>query len=378
MRFGGALRIGRLAGIELRISSTWLIIAALVVYSLAWSVFPSDLPGRAREVYVLMGIVAALLFFTSIVVHELGHSLVAQRVGIEVESITLFLFGGVATISDEARRARDEFAIAIAGPLASLALAAAFWGGAHGAEAAGAPEPVSRVLWYLAVVNAFLAAFNMLPGFPLDGGRVLRSIVWGAGGSLVTATRVAAMGGRVVGVLMIGLGVWQFSEGAYEGLWAVLLGWFVIAAATAGERQTLARDRLGAATAGQLMTPNPLGLDPDLSLAAAVDGYFLRYPYRVYPVRDVLTPLGLLTLDRVQGIDPSRWPHTTVRDVMLPLQDSVVSPEASVLDLIPRLRAGTRLLVVDRDGDLRGILAASDVAAWLGGPRRRPAPSGSA
>lgn len=376
MRFGGALRVGRLAGIELRISSTWLIIAALVVYSLAWSVFPDDLPGHSRPVYVAMAVVAALLFFASIVVHELGHSLVAKRVGIGVESITLFLFGGVATISDEARRPRDEFAIAIAGPLASLAIGGAFWGGARGLESAGAPVEVTRVLWYLAVVNVFLAAFNMLPGFPLDGGRVLRSIVWGAGGSLVTATRVAAMGGRVVGVGMIAFGLWQFSAGAYDGLWAMLLGWFVIGAASAGERQTLARDRLDQATAAQLMTPNPLGLDPDLSLAAAVDGYFLHYPYRVYPVRDVLTPLGLLTIDRVQRVDPDAWPHTTVRDVMLPLEGAVVAPETSVLDLVPRLREGARLLVVDGDGDLRGILSASDVAAWLGAPGRRPATSG--
>jgi Zn-dependent protease len=363
------LRIGRLAGIELRISSTWLIIAALVVYSLAWSVFPDDLPGRSRGVYLAMAVVAALLFFASIVVHELGHSLVAQRLGIGVESITLFLFGGVATITDEARRARDELAIAIAGPLASLGLAAGFWGGAWGADAAGAPEAVTRVLWYLAVVNAFLAAFNMLPGYPLDGGRVLRAIVWGAGAGMVTATKVAAMGGRVVGILLVALGVWQVSEGGYEGLWAILLGWFVIAAATAGERQTLTRDRLGAATAGELMTPNPLGIDPDLSLGAAVDEYFLRYPYRVYPVRDVLTPLGLLTLDRVQTVDPDAWPQTAVRDVMLPLTDAVVAPGTSVLDLIPRLRAGARLLVVDEDGDLRGILSASDVSAWLGAAR---------
>jgi Zn-dependent protease len=377
MRLGGALRIGRLAGIELRISSTWLIIAALVVYSLAWGVFPDDLPGRTRGVYLAMAVVAALLFFASIVIHELAHSVVAQRFGIGVESITLFLFGGVATITDEARRARDEFAIAIAGPLASLGLAGVFWGGTWATDAAGAPEPVTRVLWYLAVVNAFLAAFNMLPGYPLDGGRVLRAIVWGAGATVVTATRVAAMGGRVVGILLVGLGVWQVSDGVYEGLWAILLGWFVVAAASAGERQTLTRDRLGAATVEQLMTPNPLGIDPDLSLAAAVDEYFLRYPHQVYPVRDVLTPLGLLTLDRLQTVAPEDWPRTAVRDVMLPLSGSVVAPGASVLDLIPRLRAGARLLVVDEDGDLRGILSASDVSAWLGAARRRPATEGT-
>jgi Zn-dependent protease/CBS domain-containing protein len=373
---GATLRIGRLAGIELRISSTWLIIFALVVYSLGWGVFPDDLPGHERGVYLTMAVAAALAFFASIVVHELAHSLVARRLGIGVESITLFLLGGVATISDEARRARDEFLIAIAGPLASLALGGVFLGVEAGLDAAGAGPEVTRVFFYLGVVNLFLAAFNMLPGFPLDGGRVLRAIVWGAHGDLRTATRVAAIGGRVVGAGLIALGVWEVSVGSYEGLWAMLLGWFVITAAGVGERQTMVRDDLARATAAELMTPNPLGVEPDLTLAQAVDGYFERYPFQVYPVRDVLTPLGLLTADAIRRVDPAGWNIIRVRDVMLPLDGSVISTGDPILDLLPRLRDGARLLVVDGDGDLRGILSASDVSAWLGRRvARRPRPA---
>jgi Zn-dependent protease len=376
VKFGSTLRVGRLAGIELRISSTWLVIFALVVYSLGWGVFPDDLEGRDQVVYFGMAVAAALAFFASIVVHELAHSVVARRLGIGVESITLFLFGGVATITDEARRARDEFLIAIAGPLASLALSGIFLGGDVGLRAAGVGPEVTRVCLYLSVVNLVLALFNLLPGFPLDGGRVLRSIVWGAGGSLRTATRVAALGGRLIGIAIIGFGFWETSQGDAYGLWSVLLGWFVIAAATTGERQSVIRDDLAQATAGELMTPNPLGMDPETTIAQAVDGYFERYPFHVYPVRDVLTPLGLMTPQDAERVDPAGWEITRVREVMRPLEGSVVSVGTSILDLLPRLRAGGRLLVVDADGDLRGILAASDVAAWLrgrGGRRPRPA-----
>jgi Zn-dependent protease len=376
VKFGSTLRVGRLAGIELRISSTWLVIFALVVYSLGWGVFPDDLEGRDQIVYLGMAVAAALAFFASIIVHELAHSLVARRLGIGVESITLFLFGGVATITDEARRARDEFLIAIAGPLASLALSGVFLAGDVGLRAAGVGPEVTRVCLYLSIVNLVLALFNLLPGFPLDGGRVLRSIVWGAGGSLRTATRVAAIGGRLIGVAIIAFGFWETSRGDAYGLWSVLLGWFVIAAATTGERQSVIRDDLAQATAGELMTPNPLGMDPETTIAQAVDGYFERYPFHVYPVRDVLRPLGLMSPQDADRVDPAGWEITRVREVMRPLEGSVVSVGTSVLELLPRLRAGGRLLVVDADGDLRGILAASDVAAWLRGRgARRPRPA---
>jgi Zn-dependent protease/CBS domain-containing protein len=365
MLTGGTLRIGRLAGIELRISSSWLIIFALVVYSLGWGAFPDDLPGRAQGIYLAMAVAAAVLFFASIVVHELAHSLVARRLGIGVESITLFLFGGIATITDEARRARDEFLIAIAGPLASIALAGILWGAETGLRDAGAGPTVTRVFLYLAFVNALLAAFNMLPGFPLDGGRVLRSLVWGAGGSLRTATRVAALCGRGVGLLLIAFGVWETSIGNVDGLWSVLIGWFVISAAAGSERQTMIRDELARATASDVMTPNPLGMPPDTTLAAAEEGWFDRYPFEVYPVRDVLTPLGIVGREQVEAVEPARRSATPVSQVMLPLDGMTVAPATPVLELLPRLRDGLRLLVVDEDGDLRGIVAASDVGAWL-------------
>jgi Zn-dependent protease len=365
MLIGGTWRIGRVGGIELRISSTWLIVFALVVYSLAWSVFPDEVPHRGLGVYLPMAVCAALVFFGSIVVHELAHSLVARRVGIGVESITLFLFGGVATITDEARRARDEFLIAIAGPLASIALAAALFGAERGLGAAGAPDEVTTVLFYLWWVNALIAAFNMLPGFPLDGGRVLRAAIWGAGASLATATRIAALAGRVVGLGLAGVGLVEVALGTVEGVWLVLVGGFIAVAASSGERQTALRQHLGRATAEDLMTPNPLGIDPDASLAEAVDGYFDRYPYAAYPVRDLLRPLGLLTRERVAAVNRAAWARTPARAVMLPLEGIVVAPEAGVLDLLPRLRAGARLLVVDHEGDMRGIIAPSDVTAWL-------------
>ncbi|HMK92378.1 MAG TPA: site-2 protease family protein, partial [Thermoleophilia bacterium] len=321
---GRGVKIGRLFGIEIGIHPSWIIIFLLTAYTLAQSYLPSMYFASTLTTW-LVATVLAVLLFVSVLIHELAHSLVAKAQGIPVRSITLFLLGGLSSIEHEPSSPGREAVMAGAGPASSLAIGLAC---GLAARLTSFGSALHAMFVYLAFINIALAIFNLLPGFPLDGGRVLRAIVWGAGGSLVTATRVAATAGRVVGVALIALGLWQATAGAYDGLWAILLGWFVIAAAGAGERQTLTRDRLEGATAGELMTPNPLGLDPDLSLAAAVDGYFLRYPYRVYPVRDILTPLGLLTIERVQTVDPADWPHTSVRDVMLPLEGAVVAPEA--------------------------------------------------
>lgn len=373
MRPGGTLRIARLAGIDIRISPTWLVILALVVWSFSTSAFPATLPDRSGTTYLAMSLVAAALFFGSIVVHEMGHSLVARRFGIGVESITLFLFGGVATLTDEAKRPRHEALIALAGPIASVLVAGALLGGDLLLIAVGGPVEARAVLELLTWLNVLLAAFNLLPGMPLDGGRVLRAAVWARTKSLERASRIAGVCGRVLGGLMAGVGVAEVALGRTTGLWLVVLGYFVFVSAAGSERQTTLRASLDRLTAGELMTPNPLGVDPDTTIAAAVDDLFARHPFRAYPVRDLLTPLGMLTLERVRQVDRGRWGLTRVHEVMAPLDGSVVAPETPVLGLLPRLRAGGRLLVVDADGDLRGILSPSDVQAWLARRQGRPA-----
>ena len=267
--------LGRIAGIEIGVHYSWLLAFALVAGTLAAGFFPAVYPGWSTLAYWITGIVAALLLFISVLVHELSHSFVARGRGLPVQGITLFIFGGVSNLRGEAQRAWDEFAIAIVGPLTSAVLAGIFWGLTF--LIADQSSPLAATLSYLAIINALLAAFNLLPGFPLDGGRVLRSVLWGGTGSLVKATNISAMVGRVLGWGLIGWGVFRILQGdLLGGLWTAFIGWFLSSIADASRKEVVAQEIFQEVRVRDLMEPEPEAVKPGVMVDEIVTECFLR------------------------------------------------------------------------------------------------------
>ena len=267
--------LGRIAGIEIGVHYSWLLAFALVAGTLAAGFFPAVYPGWSTPAYWITGIVAALLLFISVLVHELSHSFVARGRGLPVQGITLFIFGGVSNLRGEAQRAWDEFAIAIVGPLTSAVLAGIFWGLTF--LIADQSSPLAATLSYLAIINALLAAFNLLPGFPLDGGRVLRSVLWGGTGSLVKATNISAMVGRVLGWGLIRWGVFRILQGdLLGGLWTAFIGWFLSSIADASRKEVVAQEIFQEVRVRDLMEPEPEAVKPGVMVDEIVTECFLR------------------------------------------------------------------------------------------------------
>src|SRR5919206_287162 len=251
-----SIRLGRVAGIDVGIHYTWLFAFALIAWSLAAGFFPSATPGLAAPTYWLLGVAAALGLFASVLIHEFSHSLMALARGLRVQSITLFIFGGVSTIVGEAERSLDEFLIAVVGPLSSFLLAGVFW--AAGQAAALDGTPLGAFVGYLASVNLILGLFNLVPGFPLDGGRVLRSIVWAVSGSLRRATQVASYVGQGFGFLLIFWGVSRLLGGdVFGGLWTAFIGWFLNSGAESTRQQQALTEDLRGVGVAQVMDPWP-------------------------------------------------------------------------------------------------------------------------
>ncbi len=286
-----------------------------------------------------------------------------------MEGITLFIFGGMAWARREPDSPKDELLIAGVGPLASFALAVVFRVAELAAVAAGLGPPIYGVAQYLAFINLALAIFNLMPGFPLDGGRVFRAIVWGVTGDRARATRWAVTGGRAFGSVLMVLGAIQALAGApLGGLWLVFIGWFLRSLAGSSLQQQLLRDLLRGFVAADLMSPGPDVVPGDLPLAALVEQHFMRLRFGSYPVVEAEAPIGMITLEDVKRVPADRWATTPVRDVMTPLAEcAVVGPDTSVeaaLQEMSRPTAQGRALVVDQ-GRLVGIISASDVARWV-------------
>lgn len=362
------ISLGRIAGFRFGVDFSWFIIFFLILWSFTAGVFPQQAPGLGGAVYLLMGVVGTLLFFASLVVHELSHAIIARRRGIEVESITLFLLGGIARTRSEARTPGDEFRIAAVGPLTSLLIATVLGGLGMIGMSAGWHIGVVVVLQYLALLNLVLAIFNLLPGFPLDGGRVLRAAVWHFTKDQTRATRVAAASGRIMAYVLFALGALQIFSGAVlGGIWLVFIGWFIRNAADAGYRQHLLRESLGGVTARDTMTATPQTIGPELTLDRVVEEYFLHTRYLSFPVVADGRALGIITLNQVKAVPREEWPVRTVADTMTPVaQGIVVAPTEPLMTIVERLQASPvrRLLVVE-DGRLVGYITAHDVAAWL-------------
>ena len=364
--FGTSWRVGRIAGVEVRADSSWAVIALLITYSMYLrfaAVYPSLSTGGA----VAIAILEAALFFGSVLVHELAHALVSEARGIRVQDITLFLFGGATRARVESRGPGDEFLIAAVGPLTSAILAALFWV----ADLAGGgvlSRPLTGMLGYLAWVNLLLAGFNLIPGFPLDGGRLLRSAVWRATGSLRRATRIASIGGQAFGWLLVAGGVaFLLAGNLASAIWFAFIGWFLVQAARASYQELQIQHMLRDVRAHEVMAGDLLRIPPDLTLRDAMDRYFMRYDHSAFPVDEQGRTIGLLTLRKVRRVPSDQWSTSRVRDHMVPLGDQVVvSPDARMDQVMAKLEDGEagRVLVVEA-GEVVGIITASDLSRWL-------------
>lgn len=367
--FGTSWRVGRIAGIDIRIDASWVFIFLLVGYSLYLRIVTEFRPSAATAV-VLAG-AATIMFFGSVLLHELAHSVMSVRRGIPVKGITLFLFGGATHAKLETRQPKDEFVITIVGPGTSLALGAIFLVISMATRGLFSEAVSVGLFGWLGFINVALAVFNLLPGFPLDGGRILRSAVWKATGSLSRATRVAAAFGRGMGYLMVAAGIaWVLLAGRLGGLWIAAIGWFLAQAAAASAQEQQVRRLLQDAEAEDVMARDLIAIPGDLTLRQAVDDYFMRHDHGAFPVREDGRAVGLLTLRAVRKIDRDEWDRRTVREAMTSLERSVaVSPSTPMPTVLEKLEPEQvqRVLVVD-NGDLAGMITALDVARWL---RRR-------
>ncbi|MFP3898603.1 MAG: site-2 protease family protein [Dehalococcoidia bacterium] len=359
-----SFRLTRIAGIDIGIHYTWILIFVLLTWSLARAFFPQMYPGWGTVTYWITGVVAALLLFGSVLLHELAHCLVARARGMSVHSITLFLLGGVSNLEDEPEKPRIELAVSIVGPLTSLALAGICWGLL---QLAGDQQgPVAGMLAYLALINAILAAFNLLPGFPLDGGRVLRSILWEKTGSLVKATNIAATVGRFMGWGIIAFGLFQVFAGNLGGLWLAFIGWFLSSSADASRRELVMRQQLSGVRVRDVMAANPTTISPDTTVSGLVSNVLRRQISRAVPVCQNEKVLGIATVTDVKELPPEKWADTPVSAIMTRDPLYRVRPEDdlnTVMKLITKHDVN-QVLVMD-DNKCAGIVNRADILNYL-------------
>ena len=363
---GSSFSLGSVRGIKLGIHYSWLIAAVLLTWSLARGWFPQLYPGWDEATYFIAGGIATLLLFASVLLHEFGHALTALRFGIPVRSIVLFIFGGVASLERESDRPGAEFWVAVMGPAVSLALAVLFYLLRFVVGPLG--EPVLAIVTYLAVVNALLLVFNLIPGFPLDGGRILRALVWAVTGSYKRATWITSVIGQGVAFLLIFWGVSRILGGnLFGGIWTAFIGWFLLNAASMSYRQAELQDALAGITVGQLARTDPPTAPPRLSLAELVYGQMLPNATRAHLVVDDGQFVGLITLTDVLKHGQDEWGRVLVADVMTPAGElQTVRPDTPLTDALQALAAGDYNQLPVLDGDrLVGLLTRSTVLRFL-------------
>ncbi len=385
---GKGMRLARILGMDVYLDWSLLIVFALVTTALGGGVFPTWHPDWSPPTAWLTALAAALLFFASVLAHELSHAVVGRAFGIEIRRITLFVFGGMAHLEREPEAWRAEFAMALAGPAMSFALGmACLWLAAaigapldalsHNAPAAvlGTLSPAATLLVWLGPVNLVLGLFNLVPGFPLDGGRVLRALLWGATGDLRLATQWAAAGGRLVAwglmaagfAMILGLTVPVFGRGVVGGLWVALIGWSLHNAAVSGYRQLLVRDLLEARPVTQLMRTGVRSVEADLSVAAFVDEYLLGHAQRAFPVTDGTRFAGMVCLEDVRRVARPDWALTRVAAIMTPAAEvAAVTPRDSAMQALTILgQRGVNQLPVLEGARVLGLVTREDLLRYL-------------
>lgn len=366
--FSNAIRLFNLAGFEIKLDPSWFLIAGLITWTLSSRYFPQALPGLTDATYFILAIVAMLGFFGSLLLHELAHSVVARRYGVRIKGITLFLFGGVAELEAEAPSAKAEFWIAVAGPGMSIGLACAFWLASLFFQNAFGIVGLAVVLAYLATINLIIAVFNMVPAFPLDGGRVLRAYLWQRHGDVLKATRTAARSGTVFGYTLIGLGVLAMFQGAAtSGLWYILIGFFVLAAARSAYQNQLMQSTFAGKTVSAVMNRDPVVVSPEITLSEFVNQVMLENHISFAPVVADGVLIGQIDREVLGAMDRENWTNTRVGDVFAGLDvASVVSPDVPVRQLLEQItRTGTRKFLVVSDHKLLGVVTLANLIGHL-------------
>ncbi len=356
---GNSFQIGKIFGISIRIDYTWFVVFALLSLSLGGHHFPQYYPGWSPVLYWFMGIITALAVFSSVLVHELAHSLVSRARGVPVRNITLFIFGGVSQLSDEPKSPGGEFWMALAGPATSIgigAIARVLY-----LVTGSASTPLAAFAELLAYINVGVAIFNLVPGFPLDGGRIFRAIIWKITGNLRKATHVASIVGRIIAYLLILLGVWRVLSGDMFGIWIAFIGWFLEKAASSSYRQLAVREILQDVKVSDVMVSDCLQVSKDLTIRELVDEYILRTTYRCFPVVDGEHVLGVVDLRGIQEIPRERWDTMKVEQAMIPFDElKSIHPDDELytamqqmaeekIDQIPVVENGKLVGVVTRD-----------------------------
>ncbi|SEW26587.1 Zn-dependent protease (includes SpoIVFB) [Cognatiyoonia koreensis] len=366
--FSKSVTLFSMQGIDIKIDPSWLLIAALITWSLSQQYFPISLPDQSPAAYFLMALVAMLCFFASLLLHELAHSAVAIRYGVPINGITLFLFGGMAELEKEPPTAFVEFVIALAGPLMSFALAFAFWVVAEASVVAGSAASATAVLSYLAMINFVLAVFNLVPAFPLDGGRILRAALWYRSGDSLKATETAAGAGKIFAYVLIGLGVLALFQGAFVvGLWQILIGTFLYGAAQTSYQSELMRTAFKEKTVGALMKRDPQTATVDMTISDFVNQIMLAKRVTFAPVVAENVLLGHIDQAVLADIDRENWNNTRVEDVYAALTpDATVPQDMPIADLLTHIaKTGRRKFLVLEGGDLAGVITLADISSYL-------------
>lgn len=367
---GGSLRLGKIFGITINLHWTWFFIFALITWTLAADYFPTAYPTWSLSMKIGAGLLTSFLFFASVLFHELCHSLVALREGIKIQSITLFFLGGVAQMTGEPKTAADEFRMAFAGPFSSLVLGGIFLGifSALNGAAALSTQFGAAVAYYLGFINIFLAVFNLIPGFPLDGGRVLRSIIWWRSRNLETATRIASYIGRAFGFLFIIGGIYLFfTADFFAGIWLAFIGWFLQNAAAGSYRQVEMREALRGFTARAVMSSDYPAISPNLSLRELVQGYVLTTGRHYFVVAEEGRLKGVVTLENIKTVPQTQWGITPVKAVMTSA-DKVFSahPEEEALSILERMdEHGINETPVVKEGIVLGIIVRENLLRFI-------------
>jgi len=366
--FGRSYYLFSLLGFRIGLDASWFILAFLIVWSLSSGYFPAVIPGLAQAQYLWMGVLGALGLFASLIFHELAHAIVARQYKLRISGITLFVFGGVAQLEEEPRTAGAEFFVAIAGPIASV-IASGFFFGLSATGLFAGSEPLVAVVAYLALINFILAAFNMVPAFPLDGGRILRAILWWWNGNMAKATRMAATVGGGLGIALMGFGAYNAFTGiVVGGMWQILIGFFIYRAAGVAREQAGSLPGPGNAHIGHIVESNPPVIPGEASLATAADDYFYRLRPRVFLVRDGERAIGTLSLGDFAHVPRAQWSDIPVRQVIQPMESQPMArPEEPASEVLKRMeREGHTHVVIVDNGRVAGVLSRRDIANFVG------------
>lgn len=374
--FDRSLTLFRLFGFRVGVDASWLLLAVLIVWTLAVGYFPAAYPGLEPASYWAMGVAGLLGLAVSIVLHELAHALVARRFNMPIRGITLFVFGGVAEMEDEPTSAKGEFWMALAGPVMSVVLAVVFYllvalipGGVGVTEGKIELSAPAMVLAYLAGLNLLLAVFNIVPAFPLDGGRMLRAALWGWKGDILWATRIAARAGWAFGFFLMAAGLAAFVTGSVVGgIWWFILGLFVQMAASAHLQQHVQRSMLAEVPVSAVMRTDPISVTPELALDRLLNDYFLRYYFKDFPVLEGGRLVGCVSLESLRDRAKTALATQRVVDVMDACgEDNTIAPDAEAGRALQKMQRGRKSrLLVSREGQLVGVLSLRDLLSYLG------------